>query len=303
MSLLDKLLLQKYGEIETFPGFGEFSKTPQKSSSSAEASSEVSSELMPHQMARRLRPTVRLTLLLRLGFRRVSLLVCYGVFLRFPIYFVFSTLCAVCDCGLLVPPRSHPSFVVVHACLEETWLLLLPNAGLCADKARSALPHSVRSGACVFVARNTSLLVAEASVTQKSCSSPRRTSIQSRTFHCLRQTLPFRGTLVRHDGNIPTVGGKCFPCAEVLSIPGSTGLVIHQQWFSSPCRFLVLCHYGACRRDSSHLQGTDQTCSTGTVISMFVCTVHAWIPGEHRRGIRAVECVTAHLRGFEEVSE
>ena len=27
-----------------------------------------------------------------------------------------------------------------------------------------------------------------------------------------------------------------------------------------------------------------------------------WIPGEHRRGIRAVECVTAHLRGFEEDS-
>ena len=27
-----------------------------------------------------------------------------------------------------------------------------------------------------------------------------------------------------------------------------------------------------------------------------------WIPGEHRRGICAVECVTAHgLRGFEEV--
>ena len=27
-----------------------------------------------------------------------------------------------------------------------------------------------------------------------------------------------------------------------------------------------------------------------------------WIPGEHRRGICAVECVTAHLRGFEEDS-
>ena len=27
-----------------------------------------------------------------------------------------------------------------------------------------------------------------------------------------------------------------------------------------------------------------------------------WIPGEHRRGIRAVECVAAHLRGFEEDS-
>ena len=27
-----------------------------------------------------------------------------------------------------------------------------------------------------------------------------------------------------------------------------------------------------------------------------------WIPGEHRRGICDVECVTAHLRGFEEDS-
>ena len=27
-----------------------------------------------------------------------------------------------------------------------------------------------------------------------------------------------------------------------------------------------------------------------------------WIPGEHRRGIYAVECVAAHLRGFEEDS-
>ena len=27
-----------------------------------------------------------------------------------------------------------------------------------------------------------------------------------------------------------------------------------------------------------------------------------WIPGEHRRGICAVECVAAHLRGFEEDS-
>ena len=35
---------------------------------------------------------------------------------------------------------------------------------------------------------------------------------------------------------------------------------------------------------------------------MFVCTVHALDPGEHRRGTCAVECVTAHLRGFEEDS-
>ena len=54
------------------------------------------------------------------------------------------------------------------------WLLLLPNAGLCADKARSALPHSVRSGACVYVARNNSLLVTKASVAIRNRPTPVR---------------------------------------------------------------------------------------------------------------------------------
>ena len=42
--------------------------------------------------------------------------------------------------------------------------------------------------------------------------------------------------------------------------------------------------------------------STGTVISTLVVLYRPWIPGEHRRGICAVECVTAHLREFEEDS-
>ena len=42
--------------------------------------------------------------------------------------------------------------------------------------------------------------------------------------------------------------------------------------------------------------------STGTVISTFAVLYRPWIPGEHRRGICAVECVTAHLREFEEDS-
>ena len=44
-------------------------------------------------------------------------------------------------------------------------------------------------------------------------------------------------------------------------------------------------------------KGPDDSTSTGTVISMFFCTVRAL---EHRRGMCAVVCVTAHLRGFEE---
>ena len=49
-----------------------------------------------------------------------------------------------------------------------------------------------------------------------------KTSIRSRTFQCLRRTLPFRGTL--GDGNILTVRGKRFHFAEVLFVPSSTGI-------------------------------------------------------------------------------
>ena len=51
-----------------------------------------------------------------------------------------------------------------------------------------------------------------------------------------------------------------------------------------------------CMQSGTCTCSRDQTTSTGTVIST------PWIPGEHRRGICAVECVTAHLRGFEEDS-
>ena len=52
-----------------------------------------------------------------------------------------------------------------------------------------------------------------------------------------------------------------------------------------PCTFFIVVHVVG----NLH---TNQTTSSGTVISLFVCTVHAL----------AVECVTAHLRGFEEDS-
>ena len=49
--------------------------------------------------------------------------------------------------------------------------------------------------------------------------------------------------------------------------------------------------------------GKDQTCSTGTVLFFHSFVLYRpWIPAEHPRGICAVECVTAHLRGFEEDS-
>ena len=49
--------------------------------------------------------------------------------------------------------------------------------------------------------------------------------------------------------------------------------------------------------------GKDQTTSNGYgyFFRSFVL-YRPWIPGEHRRGICAVDCVTPHLRGFEEDS-
>ena len=41
-------------------------------------------------------------------------------------------------------------------------------------------------------------------------------------------------------------------------------------------------------------------------VRLFLCSFvlyMSWIPSEHCQGTSAVECVTAHLRGFEEVSE
>ena len=189
------------------------------------------------------------------------------------------------------------------------WLLLLPNAGLCADKARSALPHSVRSGACVFVARNNSLLVAKASVTQKSCSSPRCTSIQSLTFHCLRQTLPFCRTLVLHETGtssllaandslarksslykVPLVGMDV-----VVSLSSSSGSV-HR---AVSLFFVIVVHVVG----NLHIfKGPSRRVQRVPFFQCSFVLYMPWIPGEHRRGIRAVECVAAHLRGFEEDS-
>ena len=218
-------------------------------------------------------------------------------------FFLFSLFCYSLCCMRLwtaCAAEVTSEFVVVHACLEETWPLLLPNAGLCADKASSALPHSVRSGACVLVARNTSLLVAKASVTQKSCSSPRRTGIQSRTFHCLRQTLPFRGTLVRHAHcgrqMLPLRGSLVYTRFHRSRYPPAVGQ------FTVPffLFFVIVVHVvGILHIFKGPTRRVQQ-------VRLFLCSFvlyMPWIPGEHRRGIRVVECVTAHHRGFEEVSE
>ena len=80
---------------------------------------------------------------------------------------------------------------------------------------------------------------------------------------------------------------------------GRRCLVIQQQWISSPCRFLVLCHCGAC----FHIfKGPNRRVQRVRLFLFLFVLYMPWIPGEHRRGICAVECVTAHLRGFEEVS-
>ena len=48
-------------------------------------------------------------------------------------------------------------------------------------------------------------------------------------------------------------------------------------------------------------QGPDDFNGYGLFLRSFVL-YRPWIPGEHRRGTSAVECVAAHLRGFEEDS-
>ena len=58
---------------------------------------------------------------------------------------------------------------------------------------------------------------------------------------------------------------------------------------------------GACRRELAPVQGTRRLQRVRLFPRSFVL-YRPWIPGEHRRGICAVECVTAHLRGFEEDS-
>ena len=103
----------------------------------------------------------------------------------------------------------------------------------------------------------------------------------------------------------------------------------HHLWdlyhdFNSQHHLLDLCHYSLCEEFLD-----DRTGLTRSAVSLFFVIVvyvvgnlhmfkgptrrlqrvqrsfvlyRPWIPGEHRRGICAVECVAAHLRGFEEDS-
>ena len=60
-------------------------------------------------------------------------------------------------------------------------------------------------------------------------------------------------------------------------------------------------HCGACRRELAPVQGTRRLQRVRLFPRSFVL-YRPWIPGEHCRGICAVVCVTAYLRGFEEDS-
>ena len=60
-------------------------------------------------------------------------------------------------------------------------------------------------------------------------------------------------------------------------------------------------HCGACRRELAPVQGTRRLQRVRLFPRSFVL-YRPWIPGEHCRGKRAVECVIAHLREFEEDS-
>ena len=60
-------------------------------------------------------------------------------------------------------------------------------------------------------------------------------------------------------------------------------------------------HCGACRREPAPVQGTTRLQRVRLFPRSFVL-YRPWISGEHCRGICAVECVIARLRGFEEDS-
>ena len=60
-------------------------------------------------------------------------------------------------------------------------------------------------------------------------------------------------------------------------------------------------HCGACSREPALVQGTRRLQRVLLFPRSFVL-YRPWIPGEYREGMCAVECVTAHLRGFEKDS-
>ena len=125
-------------------------------------------------------------------------------------------------------------------------------------------------------------------------------SMRRKHPHCWRQMLPFRGTLVQHetetssllapnaslarkscsarDGNILTVRAKCFPCAEVLFVPGSDSGNI----YSFKGRVLAQLDYrGIAYSVAAHTRGTcRETCAadplcTGAVYSSESCSTNS----------------------------
>ena len=81
-----------------------------------------------------------------------------------------------------------------------------------------------------------------------------------------------------------------------VQVTGDTGLGVKRFRFLVSLFFFIVVHVVG----NLHFLRDQPDVFNGYVL--FLCSFvlyTPWIPGEHCRGIRAVECVTAHLRGFE----
>ena len=100
----------------------------------------------------------------------------------------------------------------------------------------------------------------------------------------------------------PSFSSSVFRCLYFRILPGR--LAGNPNCHSCfPCSSVVVVLVSEARPEPpTGGHSKDQTTSTGTVIFRSFVLFRPWITGEHRRGICAFECVTAHVRGFEEDS-
>ena len=174
--------------------------------------------------------------------------------------FLFSLFCYSLCCMRLwtaCAAEIKSEFVVVHACLEETWLLLLPNAGLC------ALPETLH---CWWQKRPLRRNLVAAQDVQ--ASSREHFTVCAKRFRSAELLFGTTGTSSLLAVNASLARKSCLYQVPLVSSSVSSGSV-HR----AISLFFVIVVYVV--GDSSHFQGTDHTCSTGTVISMVVCTVNA----------------------------
>ena len=117
----------------------------------------------------------------------------------------------------------------------------------------------------------------------------------------LESSEPFE---VSADGQRSRVGphGTMFVDENGVTLRGDPTSGCSLPWETQRCGLSwsamgIVCASLWCMPSRTCTYSRDQTTSTGTVIPRSFVLYSPWIPGEHRGGICAVECVTARLRG------